>query len=426
MTRAAVVLVAFFAIVGTATAAVIHGTKRGDRINTADGARQTVACGRGLDVVNADPADLVRRDCETIARRIARDTTNVSGAQHSTIVEPDSLSFGSTLVATFQVGRIVDGGAGAIGWASSVDAGATWRSGVLPGIGHASDPSVGYDAVHGVWMAVTLGIQNGPNSIEVSRSTDGRTWSAPVTAASFRSEAFDKEWIVCDNSPTSARRGACYVAFTDIRANQIAVISSSDGGATWGGPAPAGPSGDVVGALPKVVAQLQSAPTPGLRVPPLPSTELARDGRALLVWPDCRFRSACSGNDIVLATSADGVAWTAPRRITTGGGSYVVPGIAADSRSGALAVVAAVILPGGQGRLGAVLAVSRDGVRWRPPRRLDAVTMQQAWLPRAGGAFLGDYLSASWAGGRPFGFVPLALRPVGGALRQSLYAGTTR
>ena len=128
---------------------------------------------------------------------------------------------------------------------------------------------------------------------------------------------------------------------------------------------------------------------------------------------------------VVVASSADGLTWSAPRRITNGGGKFVVPGIAADPRTNALAVVAVVVLPGR--RLGAVLTVSRNGVRWQPPRRLDAVTMQQTWLARTeGGAFLGDYLSASWAEGRPFGFVPLALRPTRGRLQLSLYAGTTR
>jgi len=52
--------------------------------------------------------------------------------------------------------------------------------------------------------------------------------------------------------------------------------------------------------------------------------------------------------------------------------------------------------------------------------------MEVSWLPRAGGGFLGDYLSASWAGGRPIGIVPLAFAPTRAGLRQALYAGTVR
>src|SRR5579884_628763 len=38
--------------------------------------------------------------------------------QHQTEVEPDSYSYGSTIVAAFQVGRFSDGGSVNIGWAS--------------------------------------------------------------------------------------------------------------------------------------------------------------------------------------------------------------------------------------------------------------------------------------------------------------------
>jgi hypothetical protein len=463
MVRAAAVLLAALALVGTAAAATIRGTARNDRINAVNGVRQTVICGRGVDVVNVDLLDVVRADCETTARRIARDATRVAGAQHSAVAEPDSFSFGSTVVATFQVGRFEDGGAGRIGWASSLDAGRTWRSGLLPGVGRASDPSIAYDADHRVWLAVTLGISGvvEPTSIDVNRSVDGRRWGPRVRALVEPDEAFDKEWIVCDNAPTSPRRGTCYIAYTDIRnagAEHIAVTTSTDGGLTWRTPVAVGAPGPVVGAQPIAlrdgtlvitwvrgnqivaarsqdggvtfqptvgVAEIQFAGTRGLRAPALPSIELTADGRALLAWPDCRFRSDCSGNDIVLSASSDGIAWSPVTAITNGGGSYLIPGIAADPRTGALAAVALVELQNSD-RLGAVLVVARDGVHWAAPRRLDAVAMSVEWLPRAGGGFLGDYLSASWTGGRPIGIVPLTFAPTRAGLRQALYAGTIR
>ena len=57
-----------------------------------------------------------------------------STTSHHTQVEPDTFSNGSTIVATFQVGRIFDGGACAIGFATSTNNGNTWTSGLLPGI----------------------------------------------------------------------------------------------------------------------------------------------------------------------------------------------------------------------------------------------------------------------------------------------------
>src|SRR4051812_25953968 len=51
---------------------------------------------------------------------------------HQTEVEPDTFAFGSKLVAAYQVGRINDGGACAIGFATSADNGGKWTSGLLP------------------------------------------------------------------------------------------------------------------------------------------------------------------------------------------------------------------------------------------------------------------------------------------------------
>jgi hypothetical protein len=470
MGRALALLILSLMLVGAAAAATIRGTPRADRIQAADGRRQSIACGRGLDTVNADLGDLIASDCEVFARRIARDTTSVGGAQHATIVEPDSSSFGTTVVAVFQVGRISAGGAGAIGWASSRDSGRTWRSGTLPGVSHASDPTVAFDQVHGVWLAVTLGITNGPTSLDVSRSPDGRTWSRPTPALSAPANAFDKEFVFCDNATTSPRRGTCYLAYTDLRTGRIALTSSTDGGTTWSPPANVSPRGDVVDGVPAslpdgtvvvawldgsesgdgsdiraarsvdggttfsapvLAAEVRFAGTPGLRAPPLPALDVARNGRLLLAWPDCRFRPNCGNNDIVLATSADGVSWSGPSRVTTGGFNYSSPGLGADSRTNGIVVSAQIAPPAGAGRssatVGEAIAISRNGSTWAPTRRLDARPTALTWLPAAGNArFLGDYMAASWVGGRPFAIVPIASPPRAGRLDQALYAGTVR
>src|SRR5258707_6027007 len=84
---------------------------------------------------------------------------------HSTEVEPDTFSNGSTIVAAFQVGRVYDGGGCAIGFATSTDNGATWTSGLLPGItkyagggpnDRATDAAVAYDARHNAWLSPPL------------------------------------------------------------------------------------------------------------------------------------------------------------------------------------------------------------------------------------------------------------------------------
>jgi dipeptidyl aminopeptidase/acylaminoacyl peptidase len=49
-------------------ARVVHGTPFNDVISADDGRRQRIVCGAGADLVYADPADAVARDCERVLR----------------------------------------------------------------------------------------------------------------------------------------------------------------------------------------------------------------------------------------------------------------------------------------------------------------------------------------------------------------------
>lgn len=53
--------------------------------------------------------------------QISTDPYTNSTSQHATEVEPDTYSFGSTIVSAFQVGRFNNGGATNIGFATSTD-----------------------------------------------------------------------------------------------------------------------------------------------------------------------------------------------------------------------------------------------------------------------------------------------------------------
>ena len=99
-----------------------------------DGAIDDVSCGPGRDIVTADLRDRVRVGCEIVGRRIHRDRFANPESQHESQVEPDSLTVGATTVTLFQVGRNRSGGAASIGFATSRDAGRTWREGILPGL----------------------------------------------------------------------------------------------------------------------------------------------------------------------------------------------------------------------------------------------------------------------------------------------------
>src|ERR1051325_5813508 len=130
--------------------------------------------------------------------QISVDTYTNTTSQHKTQVEPDTYSFGSTIVSAQQTGRFFDGGASNIAWSTSTNNGGAWTTGNLPGItkhdnpanpyDRVSDPSVAYDAKHNVWMVSTLAIREVPGgvigaAVLTSRSTDGgATFGNPGTA----------------------------------------------------------------------------------------------------------------------------------------------------------------------------------------------------------------------------------------------------
>src|SRR5690349_10995886 len=169
---------------------------------------------------------------------------------HQTLVEPDTFAHGSTIVSAYQVGRVFDGGACAIGFATSTNNGASWTSGLLPGItkyadsgpnDRATDASVAFDARHSVWLVSSLTLLEAGgvhgNSVVTSRSTNGgSTWGAPSTTATGGD--LDKNWIVCDNTSTSQFYGTCYTQWDDHGSGNLLQMSrSTDGGLTWSAPA---------------------------------------------------------------------------------------------------------------------------------------------------------------------------------------------
>src|SRR5215472_951869 len=178
--------------------------------------------------------------------QLSSDSFTNPASQHATQVEPDTFSFGSTIVATFQSGRFTDGGSSDVGFASSTDGGSTWTGGFLPatttieGAGNpydrVSDPAVAYDPKHGEWLIATLPIVDSGAAIPaviVSRSTDGINWDNPVSVTGDVPSS-DKNWIVCDTWATSPFYGNCYVEWDNpANGDQLNMSTSTDGGATW-------------------------------------------------------------------------------------------------------------------------------------------------------------------------------------------------
>jgi hypothetical protein len=411
---------------------------------------------------------------------------DVPGA-HATAVEPSAVAIGSTIVSVFQVGRNFGGGAAAIGFATSHDAGRTWESGLLPGLTawtpvpgsrtRASDPVVTHDALRGRYLVATLAA----GDLTISSSSDGVVWSAPVTAtAGF----VDKEWITCDTWPASPFRGRCYLAYTRFDppgANlRIEVLTSTDGGASWGLPVVipidntllrfedtvsaepvVRPSGELVVvffegtriravrsadggaafAAREAVADLSwrtySFAPERLRAPNIPSVAVDAAGTVYAAWADCRFRPSCAANDIVLARSPSPGVWTEPQRVPLGpliaSTDFVLPAIAVqpDTRGvGAHLALAyyALTTPDCSGvgcELTAGFATSLTAGRsWQAasvgnPMKLD-------WLaPTSIGRMVADYVAAVFVPGRAVGIFALAAQPQDGRFDEAIVAAST-
>src|SRR5207237_3805069 len=129
-------------------------------------------------------------------------------------------------------------------------------------------------------------------------------------------------------------------------------------------------------------------------------------GTIYVVWQDCRFRSGCSANDIVLSKSSDGVIWTRPTRIPIDGVTstvdHFIPGIAVDpttSGTGAhLALTYHYYLQSACSfstcglKVGFVSSVD-GGSSWSSHLVL-AGPMSLNWLPSTSlGPMVGDYIS---------------------------------
>jgi hypothetical protein len=401
---------------------------------------------------------------------IASDPFTNPESQHRALVEPDTYAVGSTIIAAAQSGRYYDGGSSGIQWARSADGGVTWMQGTLPGItthgnggpfDRVTDPAVAYDARHNVWLISTLGLMPGATAPAVltSRSTDGGvTWGNPVTTAPFVSgTSYDKNWIVCDNTATSAFYGNCYTTWDDNgNGNRLLNSTSADGGLTWGSPRATANNATGLGGQPLVQANgtvivptgnanvsqiiayqstnggaswtapvlVASAivhdPAANLRSDALPSAEIDGAGNVYVVWQDCRFRKGCGSNDIVISSSSNGTTWTAPARVpidsTTSGVDHFIPGLGVDrGTSGAAARLGLTYYGYASARCGHKCGLqvgyvqSNDaGAHWGsavqvvPPFSISLVpdTTQ--------GRMVGDYISTSWSNGRAFSATPVA------------------
>jgi hypothetical protein len=420
--------------------------------------------------------------------QISSDPFTNSTSAHRTEVEPDTFSFGSTIVSAFQQGRFFNGGGSDIGFSTSQDGGKSWTHGSLPGLTFQVDPSspyervsdasVAFDAAHNVWLISSIPLlpSTAVPTVFVNRSTDGGlTWSNPVAVVPVGSGDYDKNWSVCDNTPTSPFFGNCYTEFDNFAAGDLELMSTStDGGSTWGparstpdtahglgGQPLVQPNGTVIvpfeeigpnsisafrstdgGASWSSVTRISKPSFHGvngnLRTSPLPSAEIDASGRVFVAWEDCRFEQACKSNDIVFSASDNGTTWSPVTRVpidSVGSGvDHFIPGIAVDNASSAAT---------GGARIGlgyyyyananctvetcqlnaGFVSSTNGGVTWGQGQEL-AGPMSLTWIARTSQGFMvGDYISTSFSGGRAFPVVAVATAPnASGVLNEAMYA----
>ena len=423
--------------------------------------------------------------------QVSADLFTNTTSQHATEVEPDTFAYGGTVVAAFQVGRFFNGGSTDIGFVRSGDGGATWDApGFLPGMTFSSgdssspyervsDPSVAYDAAHGVWLisSVPLLPNTSVPTVFVNRSTDdGRTWSSPISIPPPVSNSvdLDKNWTVCDNNASSPFRGHCYTELDNFGDGDLELMSTStDGGLTWstpirtdgndkglGGQPLVQPNGSVIvpfeslnGTITafhsdnggaswsrgfKVAGIRFHRVAGGLRTSPLPSAEIGGDGKVYVAWEDCRFRKGCTSNDIVFSTSTDGVDWTDPARVpiddVTSSVDHFIPGLAVDPTTSGPSTHLALtyyFYPnancGGACSLDVGYISSPDGgAHWGDPTQLAGPMALSEIANTSQGPMVGDYISTSFSGGSATTVFAVGHEPSTAAFDEAMYAPTAR
>jgi hypothetical protein len=212
--------------------------------------------------------------------------------------------------------------------------------------------------------------------------------------------------------------------------DRIAAVSSHDGGLTF--------------TAPVRVAGVNFAEDADLRAEVMPAAADDSAGRLYAVWSDSSMRDDGVSNDVAFSTSGDGAAWSQPVRVplkrSVGGIalSYFLPAIAiAPGGAGAKAKLAvavysvrlqngcATFMPSCKKQVDAWLVRSNDGGRtWAAPKLLRTQPMLLDWLATSTrGRMLGDYVTVSWSGGKPWAILPFATQsPLG--YSQSMFAAT--
>lgn len=368
----------------------------------------------------------------------------------------------SSLLAGYQEGRFAAGGARALTYAWSKNAGRTWTERLLPGLTQssggrferASDPWVAFGPNGRAYYCSLLFNETDPdNGIYVSVSKNGgRTWRRPVAVHTGDINNFDdKNSIVVDNHADGPYRGRIYVGWDTVRVNNpqdidqiLRIAWSGDGGASYSPAVDLERDGMNVGVIPVVgpggvvhavwahadtdrsplvlhasrsedggatwsepvqIVQMQPAGVPFQRTGDiLPAVGVdPRTGRLYVAWTDSRFTPGVP--QVLLSRSDDeGRTWSAPRRVSDGpDDSPSFTAALAVSGEGRVAISYNSLRndPSRQFLVDVYAATSRDGVNFGASRRVSSTSFDVRFAALAQEFFLGDYQGLA-AGGKSF------------------------
>lgn len=353
----------------------------------------------------------------------------------------------ANLLAGYQEARYSNGGAEVLVYAFSFDYGAHWTEKLVPdltvasggSIDRASDPWVAFGPHNDVYFASIAFNQTTPLSeVDVSASYNGgKSFNPPVAVISTSSvdEFNDKDAVVVDNTASSPWFGQVYVAWDQIKGNQVQMLvahsndqgrtfnttvvqtsqtsgigiipfvdssgvvsviwlslqtdqianilfsRSTDGGATWSAPIS--------------IAKIQERGVPNLRTGGLPAVAIDRKtGAIYVVWPDSRFSKTTDQIAISYSTDA-GTTWSKPAKVSDGpkNRANFTPAVAINGHGEAGTCYYSLRNdPAGRYLVDEYIQISKDhGQTFLPAERITSQSFDVRYAARARGFFLGDY-----------------------------------
>jgi hypothetical protein len=205
--------------------------------------------------------------------------------------------------------------------------------------------------------------------------------------------------------------------------SSIGAFTSTDGGASWGN----------VNTVSSVSTHTAGG---GLRDGSgLPSAEIDAAGKVYVAWQDCRFRSGCPGNDIVMSTSTNGTSWSAVTRVpidaVTSGSDHFIPGLGVDhATSGTTAKLGLYYYAYSNANCTAstcqmsvgFISSTNGGSTWSAAQTVAGPMTMAQIANTSQGTMVGDYMSSSVLNGKSVALFAVGKTPTNGqAFDEGMY-----